>query len=139
MIIDATDLLLGRLATFAAKKSLLGETVDIINCEKAVISGQKSQILERYLHRWHLGRNPFKGPFYQRQPEKFVKRTIRGMLPYKQPKGIAALKRVKCYLSVPVEFKDKKAETVKLANASRITKTKYVTVEEITKLMGARL
>ena len=109
MIIDATNLILGRLAAVAAKKALLGETIDIINCEKSVVTGTKSAILEKYLHRWHLGRNPFKGPFYQRQPEKFVKRTIRGMLPYKQEKGVAALKRVKCFLGVPVEFADKKA------------------------------
>ena len=41
MIIDATELIVGRFATVAAKKALLGERIDIINCEKAIItSGQ---------------------------------------------------------------------------------------------------
>ncbi len=38
MIIDANNMILGRLASFAAKKALLGEKIDVINCEKAVIS-----------------------------------------------------------------------------------------------------
>ena len=36
--IDATNLILGRLASYAAKKAQLGENVDIINCEAAVIT-----------------------------------------------------------------------------------------------------
>ena len=35
MIIDATDLIMGRLASFAAKQALRGEQVEIINVEKA--------------------------------------------------------------------------------------------------------
>ena len=48
MILDATNLILGRMATAVAKKALLGEKIDIVNCENAVISGNKYQILERY-------------------------------------------------------------------------------------------
>ena len=41
IVIDANELILGRLATQVAKKLLLGVEVQIINCEKAVISGTK--------------------------------------------------------------------------------------------------
>ena len=37
MIIDAKNLVLGRMATVVAKEALLGEKIDIINCEKAVV------------------------------------------------------------------------------------------------------
>ena len=46
MIIDATNIILGRLASFAAKHALLGETIEIINCENAVITGNKKRTLE---------------------------------------------------------------------------------------------
>ena len=51
MIIDASDMILGRLATYVAKKALLGEKVDIVNCEKAVITGNKKSVFEKYKKR----------------------------------------------------------------------------------------
>ncbi|PIN72869.1 50S ribosomal protein L13, partial [Candidatus Woesearchaeota archaeon CG10_big_fil_rev_8_21_14_0_10_47_5] len=48
IIIDANNLVLGRLAARAAKLCLMGEKVSIINCEKAVISGNKKQLLEKW-------------------------------------------------------------------------------------------
>ena len=48
MIINADGLITGRLASYAAKQALLGEKVDIINSEKACITGSKPQILEKY-------------------------------------------------------------------------------------------
>ena len=45
MIIDANNLILGRMATFIAKQALLGEDIKIVNCEKAVITGDRKEIL----------------------------------------------------------------------------------------------
>jgi len=45
MIIDATNLIAGRLATFVAKKALLGEEIEIVNSEKAVLTGKKSDLM----------------------------------------------------------------------------------------------
>ena len=47
-VIDATDLILGRLSSIIAKKALLGEKIDIINSENAVITGKKEFILRNY-------------------------------------------------------------------------------------------
>ena len=47
MIIDATDLIVGRMGAFAAKKVLLGEKIDIVNCEKAAVSGSRENILAK--------------------------------------------------------------------------------------------
>ena len=138
MIIDATDLIMGRLASFAAKKALLGEKVDIVNCEKAVITGARSSILNSYKQRTDLGRNPYKGPFYPRAPDRLVRRSIRGMLPYKKEKGEKAYKAVMCYVGIPEGFKGKKFETVEKANASKLKNYKYITVGEVSKHLGSK-
>ena len=38
MIINAADLIMGRLASHVAQKALAGEQVTLINCEKVVIA-----------------------------------------------------------------------------------------------------
>ena len=135
MIIDATDLILGRLAAFAAKQALLGEKVDIINTERVVISGTKSQILEKYKTKMSRG-IPAKGPFIPRLPDRFVKRVIRGMLPYKQEKGRKAFKRIKCYIGFPDELKNEKPVLVEGAHLSKLPHYNYLSVKEICKILG---
>lgn len=106
LIIDASNALLGRLASYAAKQVLLGRDVIIFNCEKAVISGSSAFIKENYRVRRARGGSSLKGPNFPRSPERIVKRTIRGMLPYQQARGLAAFKRVRCYNEVPEAYKN---------------------------------
>jgi len=49
MIVDASNMILGRMVSYVAKKALLGEKVDIVNCEKAVITGNGAQGLQKDL------------------------------------------------------------------------------------------
>ncbi|MBN2880640.1 50S ribosomal protein L13 [Candidatus Woesearchaeota archaeon] len=136
IVIDATNQILGRLATFAAKQTLLGEEVRIINSEKAVISGTKSNIVAKYTRLRSMG-IPAKGPYFPRLPDRFVRRAIRGMLPHNQARGREAFKRVLCYVGVPAEFAGK--ETIMPgADASKLIDTKYMTVKEITTILGAK-
>jgi large subunit ribosomal protein L13 len=137
MIVDATDLLLGRMASFVAKKALLGEKIDIVNCEKAVISGDRLYLIARYKERQLKG-NTFKGPFYLRKPNMFVRRTVRGMLPYKKERGKKAYKHIKCYIDIPEHLKDKKTETIEKANIKKLPNLKYVEVGRICRLIGAK-
>lgn len=138
MIIDATNLIAGRLASFVAKKALLGEKVDIVNCEKAVISGDMEQVLYRYKQKKQRG-IPSKGPFIPTMPDMFVKRIIRGMLPYKQEKGRKAFKLIKCYIGVPAHFRNEKFETIEKISFSKLPNTKYVRIAELCKLLGAKI
>ncbi len=103
MIVNAEGQILGRLATFVAKKALLGEEMIVVNAEKAIISGRKEDILARELAKLNIKNigNYRKGPFHQRRPDKFVRRSIRGMLPYKKARGREALKRVMVYIGIP--------------------------------------
>ena len=137
MIIDAKDSIIGRIATVAAKKALLGEKVDIVNCEEAVMTGDKKAILRRYREKRERGQ-PTKGPFIPRRPDMFVRRIIRGMLPYKQDKGRSAFERIMCYLGVPEEFKEKKLEIIEKANISKVPNLKYVKVGVVCKEMGGK-
>jgi large subunit ribosomal protein L13 len=43
------------------------------------------------------------------------------MVPWHQPKGKVAYKRLKVYLGVPIELKDSALETVEQANAAKLT------------------
>lgn len=131
MIIDAKDTILGRLASYAAKNALLGEKINVINCEHAIITGSKRVIIEKYKARIHRG-TPFHGPFFPKTPDGLVRRAIRGMVHFKINKGRIAYKNVKCYKGVPEQFQNK--ETIKLPNTlSKLKILKYLTVKELCK------
>ena len=134
MIINAENLILGRMATFVAKKALQGEEIIIINCEKAVVIGKRQNVLSIYKVKKKV-RDVFKGPFFPRRPELIVKRTIRGMLPYKQPKGREAVKRIKCYQGIPTGLKDKTYETIDNAKLAE-DKIKFLTIAKISEQIG---
>ena len=135
MIIDCTNLILGRVATYAAKQALEGESVMLINCEKAIITGNKKLLLFNFIERQHKG-HAFKGPFYPKMADRIVKRVIRGMLPYRQERGKKAYSRIRCYLGVPVEFEKKKAETLPKANYSKLKTLNFITVNDLSKSVG---
>ena len=137
MIIDAKNLIAGRVGGYAAKKALLGEEVSIVNAELAVITGNKKNILGKYKAQDDRG-EPFHGPFLPKLPDRFFRRIIRGMLPYKLGRGKDAFKRIKCYTGIPEEFKDKKMETIEKAHFKKIKKLKYLTIGELCKLLKER-
>ena len=135
MIIDATNLVLGRMSTHIAKAALLGNKVEIVNCQGAVVTGNKQDIIEDYTARTKRG-EPFHGPFYPRKEDMLVRRSIRGMMPWKTARGKLAYKNILCYIGIPEHLKDKKAETIKEANISNVKKAKYLSIGEICKYIG---
>jgi len=138
MIINAENLILGRLASYVAKQALLGEEVVIVNCEKAVITGSKKNILEKYKRKRRMG-DTFKGPFFPRMPDRLVRRSIRGMLTYKKDKGSKAFKRIMCYISLPDRFKDEKLETIESANIKKLKNLKFMNIKTISMELGKRI
>jgi large subunit ribosomal protein L13 len=134
-IIDAEDAILGRLCTAVAKRLLNGEEIVVVNTEKAIVTGKKNMLKERYKHEREVGTYR-KGPFYPRMPDRIVKRTIRGMIPYQTSHGRDAYKRLKCYIGIPKEFEGKKFETVKEAKKQPVD---YMTIKELSKFLGANI
>jgi large subunit ribosomal protein L13 len=110
-VYDAEGMILGRFASHIAKllieneKAGKGEDIFVVNAEKSVIVGAKDAILNRYLFLRDVG-TARKGPFYPRMPDRILKRTIRGMIPYQTPRGRIAFKRLRVYIGIPREFAD---------------------------------
>jgi large subunit ribosomal protein L13 len=132
-ILDADGAVLGRLSTNAAKRLLKGEEVAVVNSEKAIIIGKKSLIKNCYTQKREVGTYR-KGPFFPRMPDKIVKRTIRGMIPYQTPRGRTVYKKLKCYNGVPKEFEGKQFEIVE---GSKKKPSDFMTIQELSKYLGA--
>jgi large subunit ribosomal protein L13 len=130
IVIDATDTVLGRLASYATKQALLGKIVTIVNCEETIIKGNARMIINEYKHLVLRGGNSLKGPFHiKRNPERIVKRTIRGMLDYKYKRGEDALKKIMCYNGVPKEFESEKKISIKTPSLRKTYKLKELAKE----------
>ncbi|MHA1310906.1 MAG: 50S ribosomal protein L13 [Candidatus Helarchaeota archaeon] len=140
-IIDATNLILGRMASIVAKRLLLGEKIVIINAEKAVISGKYHQIIESYKERLNIRTltNPLKGPFHPRKPDRIVRKTIRGMLPWKKPRGKKAFHNLRVYIGIPEKYQNNKLKLEKLdsASVSRL-KEKYIHISDLAIQIGGK-
>ncbi len=133
-VINAEGLILGRMATYVAKRLLKGERIVIVNSEKAVLSGKKRSKLNDAQEFLGVG-GPGRGPFHYRRPDRIVRKTVRGMLPFKRPKGKQAFKRLRVYMGVPDGFKDQKMETLTNAHAKKL-KCSYVTIGEFARGIG---
>lgn len=126
-VYDGENAVFGRIASVIAKDLLKGNEVDLINCEKMVISGDKKLLAEKILAKREMGSGgSMKGPKYPRTAEKLVKRMIRGMLPRDRAKGRDALRRLKCFEGG--ENKD----AVKLNHRMPM---KFASVEEVVRLL----
>lgn len=127
-IIDGTNAVLGRLASYSAKQALLGEEIVILNCEKVIITGNRADIREKFeAKRRRIGSGQ-KGPKHSRLAHLIVKRAIRGMLSHRSGRGKEAFRRIRCYPGLPEEFKDAKKIV-----GSKEKKSKFIHIEEITK------
>ncbi len=135
-IIDGEGLILGRLASAVAKKLLTEKDTEIVivNAERVVISGSKERTFKDYKVKKDRGSKE-QGPFFPKMPDRIVKRTIRGMLPYKQAKGRDAFSRLKVYLSIPEEYETAERGKVESASAERLSR-KYVTVGKVSEKLG---
>ena len=138
IVYDARDKVLGRLASTVAKQLLKGENIAVVNAEKAFISGNKLKIAKRYRVRLNLQEkeNPEHSPYWSRRPDMFVRRIIRGMLPYhKKPSGKDAYKRLRVYSGFPKELNGAKTIDV-VTKRPKSMYVGYVYVGELSKILG---
>jgi len=128
-ILDGTNSVLGRIASYASKEAIKGEEIRIINCNKIIITGSKKVSEEKLLERRQRVGSGQTGPKVSRLPHLIVKRAIRGMIgDHRKGRGKEALKRIKCYASVPKEL-----EAGKIITKEKEKKRKFSTIEEIIK------
>ena len=135
-VIDADGNVLGRLCTSVAKKILKGEEVVVVNAEKAIVTGNKEDILAQYKQKKDRGK-VIHGPFYPRRADLILKRTVRGMLPWDKPKGRDAYRLLKVYVGVPKELEA--VEKLKLMGATNLSRDRYVTLSEVSEHLGSKV
>ncbi|PMC76193.1 MULTISPECIES: 50S ribosomal protein L13 [unclassified Brachybacterium] len=109
-VIDATDVVLGRLASQAAQllrgkhKPVFAPHVDagdfviIINAEKVALTGNKREAKKAYRHSGYPGglRDIPYSELLEKHPERAVEKAIKGMLP-KNKLAVQQLKHLKIY------------------------------------------
>jgi large subunit ribosomal protein L13 len=110
LLVDATDKVLGRLATQIASRLRgkhkpeftphvdTGDFIIVTNVEKLRVTGNKAEDKMYYRHTGHPGgiyETNFK-KLQQRFPSRILEKAVKGMLP-KGPLGYAMLKKLKCY------------------------------------------
>lgn len=138
-IYNGEKIILGRLAAVIAKEALLGEEIVVVNCDKVVISGRKSNTFARELQRRKRKGYPLKSQARSRLPDRFVRRAIRGMLPWKQDRGKEAFKRIMCYTNVPTGLAAQKFISLAEESCEKLPTLKYTTVGEVCKQLGGKI
>ena len=111
VLVDATDMVLGRLAADVAAilrgktkpeytpHTDVGDFVVVINADKIKVTGNKE---EQKLYRHHSGymgglRELTLKQMMEKKPEEVIRLAVKGMLP-KGPLGYRMLKKLKCYV-----------------------------------------
>ena len=135
-MVDATGLVLGRAASVIAKRLLSGETNVVVNAEKSVVTGSRTEILAHYTAARARG-SVRSGPHFPRYADRIFRRTVRGMLPHLKTGGKIAFRRLVVHIGVPEEFRGGTPETIEVARA-RPSLRPPVTLAEVTVLLGAR-
>lgn len=135
--LDGKGMIFGRIASFAAKRALLGETVNIYNCEEIIITGNKQKMLDDYPKKREFTGQMGKGPFRPRRPDLLLKRRVRGMIPYESIRGREALARIKFWMGMPEG--QITLEKVEHADMKRLTTQKYLTIKQLSRLLGGKI
>ena len=133
-VVDAEGLILGRMASIVAKRLLEGERIEIVKAEEAVVSGKRLRVIKEWKEFLEVGGRE-RGPIHWRKPNTIIRRTIRGMLPYRKPHGREAFKRLKVHIGGPEELADSDMESIPEARVERLG-GRYVTVGEIAVNIG---
>jgi len=138
-VYNGEGMLLGRLGSIVAKQALLGEEVRIVNCDKVIVSGNKRKIFEHEKQRLDRKGYPLKSAKNPRLADRFVRRRIRGMLPWDTARGQQAYKRIMCHVGVPEDLQSQKLLVLEKASVKKLPSLRYVTVGEIVKELGGKL
>ncbi|MEK6899581.1 MAG: 50S ribosomal protein L13 [Nanoarchaeota archaeon] len=135
---NGEGMILGRLAAKVAKDALMGEEVNVVNCEKVIISGSKEVSYERAKVKRDRGGHPMRRQLHSRLPERWVRRSIRGMLPWKQARGKEAFERIMCFRGVPAHFAQQEMIVLEDSSAKKLPNLKFTTIGDICKHIGGK-
>jgi len=131
VVVDARDCILGRVASKVAERALDGERVAVVNAERAVITGRREDVVGTFQKRRELGSD--RGPEYPKRPDRIFKRSIRGMVPYKTPRGREAFEGIRVYMGNPYDD----AEVLDDTSLDRLSNIKFVSLGDVSEALGA--
>ncbi|OYT35405.1 MAG: 50S ribosomal protein L13 [Candidatus Aenigmarchaeota archaeon ex4484_52] len=132
--INGNGLVLGRLASFVAKKIIKdNEDVIIYNAKKIIISGSKKDIVSKYKHRRERG-DSIRGPFFPKTPQGIVRHAIRGMLGYTKKNGKERFRHLKVFIAEEYEG-EKETPNINIKAVNNLD-SKYITIEQLAKELG---
>ncbi|WP_152041789.1 50S ribosomal protein L13 [Salinigranum salinum] len=134
VVVDARDCILGRVASEVAQRALAGERVAVVNAEHAVITGSEEDVMSVYRKRVEVGSD--RGPYYPKRPDRLFKRAVRGMIPYKKPRGREAFERVRVYVGNPY---DEDGEVLDGTSLDRLSNIKFISLGEVSEKLGANV
>ncbi|MCU4718301.1 50S ribosomal protein L13 [Halapricum hydrolyticum] len=134
VIVDARDCIMGRVASQVAERAMDGETIAVVNTERAVITGREGDVVAKYQKRRDIGSD--QGPAYPKRPDGIFKRAIRGMVPYKEQQGRKAFENVRVYVGNPY---DDEGEVLEGTSLDRLSNIKFVELDELSKSLGAKV
>ena len=134
--IDGSYHILGRLSSWIAKKIIAGDEIVVVNAQNVVVSGKRRYLVESTNQKRDLAvhTNPKRGPFYPRMPDRILRRTVRGMIPWKKRSGKDAFRRFMAYIEVPDELSGVEFTTV--PEAMRVPSHDYMTIGELARVVG---
>ena len=136
-IVDASNQVLGRMASTVAKRALKGDKVVVVNVEKAVITGRRRRTIEdaHIMLGTRTHQSQERAPIHPRKADLYARRVIRGMLPWRKSSGKAAYRNIHVYVGVPHEYVSKPASKIANADASKL-QCRYLTLEELSRSIG---
>ncbi|WP_436923827.1 50S ribosomal protein L13 [Halosimplex amylolyticum] len=132
VVVDARDCILGRVASQVAERAMDGERVAVVNAERAVITGSEDDVIGTFETRRQLGSD--RGPAYPKRPDGILKRSIRGMVPYKTTRGREAFENVRVYMGNPY---DEDGEVLEGTSLDRLSNIKFVSLGDVSEALGA--
>ena len=137
IVVDATNCIAGRLCSKVSKLLLSGKRVNIVNAEKAMLSGDRYMTIRQYKEHLEINSvtNPIHGPFHPRRPDTLLTKMVRGMIPLRKPGGLKAFKHLRVYIGIPEELSSKEKQSF---DDVKITKNPsyYMTIADISKQIG---
>ena len=135
-VIDADGHVMGRLSSEVAERLLNGEEIIIVNAEKAIITGKKDMVFGEYKAKKDRGKI-MRGPFYPRRADLILKKTVKGMLPFKKSTGRESYRRLKVYVGVPKEYAAAQLEKIDVAIRPRTES--YVRLGDVSGHLGSKV
>jgi len=138
IVVDATNHIAGRLSSNVAKLLKQGHRVSIVNCEKIMYSGTRTNLIKEYREFLEINSiiNPKHGPVHYRRPDTIISKMIRQMLPHdRKPSGKESIKRLRAYIGSPKELKS--FEKIQFEKAKiKKSASNYTTMGELCRVIG---